>query len=53
MFFVGVYLLIEPVWNRNTGNRHVLRSYGFLLIEPVWNRNVVEKDMYTFEVIVF
>ena len=40
MHIVNLFLLIEPVWNRNSlksplGNWRICR----LLIEPVWNRN--------------
>ena len=42
----SVWLLIEPVWNRNI-NSYTLHFFEpvwiphvLLLIEPVWNRNV-------------
>ena len=33
-------LLIEPVWNRNTGFTGGTVDATALLIEPVWNRNI-------------
>ena len=34
-----MYLLIEPVWNRNLFKPFVPNTTLELLIEPVWNRN--------------
>ena len=37
---VRVYLLIEPVWNRNRTIQNLADDADSLLIEPVWNRNL-------------
>ena len=39
-----VFLLIEPVWNRNAPASAMLIGFAQLLIEPVWNRNGIDSS---------
>ena len=35
-----MFLLIEPIWNRNQLEKDTAEAIRDLLIEPIWNRNL-------------